>query len=310
MICNNRNGFLITQEKKKIWEVELKLVEKVFEVCKKYDLPIVSSSGTTIGAVRENGFIPWDDDIDLEMLRPDYDKLVSVASKEFQSPFFFQCAYTDKNYIRGHAQVRMDGTTAILRPDVFCDFHQGIFIDIFVFDAVPVSEREIKLLRKKTERLKHKMKLIAYRNVFLHSLNPLYKILGALSFLLYRQDDDKKIFKEFEETFRKQWNNNTTEVSLMAYSWDAFERNRRPKSFIKNIKFFPFENMMMPVPEQYHEILTRVYGDYMTPHQCPTGHGMFSVLSADHPYTDDLPKLRRNYFLKKIIEISKTFIGK
>ena len=149
MTSNNQNRFLITPEKRKIWEIELKLVEKVFEVCRKYNLSIVSSSGTTIGAVRENGFIPWDDDIDLEMLRPDYDKLVSIASKEFQSPFFFQCAYTDKNYVRGHAQVRMNGTAAILRQDIFCDFHQGIFIDIFVFDAVPKSKREINLLKKK-----------------------------------------------------------------------------------------------------------------------------------------------------------------
>ena len=90
-----RNGFSISHETKKIWDIQLKLVQKLLQVCNKHDLKVWADSGTLIGAVRDKGFIPWDDDIDINMMRDDYNKLISFAD-EFEKPYFLQCAYTDK----------------------------------------------------------------------------------------------------------------------------------------------------------------------------------------------------------------------
>ena len=88
-----------------------------------------------MGTVRHKGYIPWDDDIDMLMFREDYDKLIELADSEFKDPYFLQCAYTEKHYYRGHAQMRYKGTTAILKGDIYQPFDQSIFLDIFVYDG-------------------------------------------------------------------------------------------------------------------------------------------------------------------------------
>ena len=89
----------------------------------------------------------------MDMLRPDYDKLVSIASKAFKPPFFFQEAHTDKNYFNGHSQLRYVWSTAVRRVDINAPFHQGIFIDIFVMDSVPACDRKKEELIKETRNI-------------------------------------------------------------------------------------------------------------------------------------------------------------
>ena len=113
-----RRGYVISVEMKKIWSIQIAMLNKLLEVCKKYHLDIWADSGTLLGAVREKGYIPWDDDIDMVMMRKDYNRLVEVSKNEFLDPYFFQCMFTEKHYHRGHAQLRMKGTTAILPGDI------------------------------------------------------------------------------------------------------------------------------------------------------------------------------------------------
>ena len=74
-----RCGYLITEKMKRVWAVQLAMVDEVERICRKYGLRYFADSGTLIGAVRDRGYIPWDDDIDLAMLREDYDRFVKVA---------------------------------------------------------------------------------------------------------------------------------------------------------------------------------------------------------------------------------------
>ena len=154
-----RNGYTVTAQMKRVWAIQMDMAKKLIEVCDRNGLKVWAASGTLLGCVRDHGFIPWDDDIDMVMLRDDYDKLVSIAEKEFTHPYFFQTAYSEKApYPREHAQMRYANTAAILPYDIFADFDQSIFIDIFVMDGIPEDSAELTpeimdILKRDTEAL-------------------------------------------------------------------------------------------------------------------------------------------------------------
>ena len=132
------DGYEVSADIKQLWAAELERLDEIERVCKKYDITYFADWGTLLGAVRHKGFIPWDDDIDIMMLRDQYDLLCSHAD-EFEEPYFFQTFDTDEGYFRGHAQLRNSNTTGVLVDEVKKNvpFNQGIFIDIFPYDNVP-----------------------------------------------------------------------------------------------------------------------------------------------------------------------------
>lgn len=95
-------GYVVTPVMKRVRDVQMRLMRKLLDVCAAHGLRVWIDGGSLLGAVREKGYIPWDDDIDMIMMRRDYDRLVELAG-EFEQPFFLQCAHTDKGYARGHA---------------------------------------------------------------------------------------------------------------------------------------------------------------------------------------------------------------
>ena len=90
-----RSGYLVSSKMKKIWAVQLDLLEQIKHVCSRYHLTYYADSGTLLGAVRHKGYIPWDDDIDIVMKRSDYNKLIEIAPIEFKKPYFLQSAHSE-----------------------------------------------------------------------------------------------------------------------------------------------------------------------------------------------------------------------
>ncbi len=133
-------GFYVNEKMKLVWKTELELLKKFISVCEKYNLKYYMAGGSLLGAIRHSGFIPWDDDIDIDMPRDDYNKLLEIAKYEFTDPIFFQTTYTEQNYVRPHAQIRNSNTTAIVSHEKGLYFNQGIFIDIFPLDSVPTNK--------------------------------------------------------------------------------------------------------------------------------------------------------------------------
>ena len=156
-----RNGFLVTSHRKKLWNVQIGLINEFARICKKHNLKWFACYGTLLGAARHKGFIPWDDDVDLAMLRPDYNKFIKIAAEEIKYPYFLDnwCNYkceTDMDYsldsdfplikqssfLEGHFprfpifKIRDCRTTMIEFPDRK-NTNQGIWIDVFPFDPTP-----------------------------------------------------------------------------------------------------------------------------------------------------------------------------
>lgn len=265
-----RCGYRITAQMKKVWAVELDLLNEFARVCKKYDISFYITGGTLLGAVRHQGMIPWDDDVDVMVFRKDYDKLCEIGSKEFLHPYFFQTEEVDKGSLRGHIQLRNSETTGILRSEYTPQrkFNQGIFIDVFPLDNVPddASERErhLKNMAKLCKQYRKKAAQTIYykfrlrKNVFAMGcdliVHLLYKIWPSCSYC-----DHEELYKRFEFLSQAYNNIETENVVLVPFYKENCVRKR---SWFKDITYLPFEFLSMPVPAGYDELLAKTYGDY------------------------------------------------
>ncbi|MDE7384825.1 MAG: LicD family protein, partial [Anaeroplasmataceae bacterium] len=94
-------GFCVSELRKKVWSKQLEMVKIFIEICEKNNLKYFACGGTLIGAVRHNGYIPWDDDIDLMMPRKDYEDFLRIAPKYLDGKYFLQYNKTEKRYPNG-----------------------------------------------------------------------------------------------------------------------------------------------------------------------------------------------------------------
>ena len=118
--------------------IELEMLIEVDRICKKYSIKYNIIAGTLLGAVRHKGFIPWDDDADIAMLRTEYEKFRTACKKELDtSRFYFQDHRNTKGYRWGYGKLRRKNTIFLRENQEHMPYAQGIFIDIFPLDGVP-----------------------------------------------------------------------------------------------------------------------------------------------------------------------------
>lgn len=286
-----REDYLISSQMKKVWSIQLELLKELLTVCSKHNLKIWACGGTLLGVIRHKGYIPWDDDIDMVMPRKDYDQLIKIAPKAFKDPFYLQSAYTEKKYPRGHAQLRMKGTSAILPPDLYQSFDQSIFIDIFVYDGIPNDEKELNKLRDESSRLKTLMHRFTYPIFISKNYHIVYQSIKAKLYFLFHSF--QKTFNDYENCFRKY----DTEESILwgqisfAFDW-ALKFNILKKEYFKETIYLPFEDIFMPVPIEYDKVLRRQYGDYMQPVKAPSMHGEV-IFDTERSYKEVIKELRK-----------------
>lgn len=123
---------------RKLQMTELEMLIEVDRICRKYDIKYSLDGGTLLGAIRHDGFIPWDDDADVVMLRSEYNKFYEACSSELDSKrFFLQEFRTDAHYRWGYSKMRRNGTLFLREGQEHGKWNQSVFIDIFVYDWVP-----------------------------------------------------------------------------------------------------------------------------------------------------------------------------
>lgn len=277
-----RCGFTVSAEMKKVWAVQLDLLERFQEVCHRHNLTFFASGGTLLGAIRHKGYIPWDDDIDIMMMREDYEKLLDIAAAEFTAPYFFQTAWNDKNYSRGHAQLRNSNTTGMLPSEQGrFPFNQGIFIDIFPTDAVPDDPRE---RAAQCKRIKFWEKLL--KVTVRYPANPkktlVKNILHAVASLIpYRW-----IYWQMEKACTRYNGQGMQRAGLISFLPDD-DRLVFPVAAFDNIQTVPFEHITIDIPADYDTLLTHQYGDYMTMKRENSYHGGV-IFDTERSYLDYL----------------------
>lgn len=266
-----RHGYIVTKQMKEVWAVELDLLNELKKICEKYNLTYFVDSGTLIGAVRENGIIPWDDDIDVVMFREDYSKLIQVASKELTYPYFLQNAYSETApYVRAHSQLRNSDTTGCIEGDMDKNINRGIFIDIFPLDSLP-DNKLVYTIYKNIIRIFWKLICNAdYNCLSSHTLKG--KIFHRFANLIVNKNNFKKRFKQYENYCSKYNSRQCKSVSYIAYSRGK-EKHIWEKKWFSEIMLKKFEFTEVAIPVGYDARLKKEYGNYMVPAKATTMHG-------------------------------------
>ncbi|MBR5134374.1 MAG: LicD family protein [Clostridia bacterium] len=233
-------------------QVLLELVEEIDRICQKHDIPYILFAGSSLGAVRHQGFIPWDDDVDLAMLRKDYERFLEVAPKEIDpEKYYVQAEYSD-HWPMYYTKFRKNNTACIEKHHPKDKkVHQGIYVDICPCD----NAKDNAFLRK--------MQFYASRVVIAKSMakkgyetdSVAKKIIMVLSHLF-----PNRLFHRIAVN-RKDVN------SKMVHSFfggtSRYEKGQYPREWLTERVMMPFAHLTVPVSAHYDEMLTTQYGDYM-----------------------------------------------
>lgn len=282
-------GYKISKQMKEVWAVELDLLEQIKSICEKYGLKYYACGGTLLGAIRHNGFIPWDDDIDIAMLREDYEKLCS-HSDEFKAPYELQFYGKTSGYFTGHAQLRNTNTTGVLSTSIGKNYeipyNQGIFIDIFPLDAVPGDEVKKAEQIQKVKKLKRKaLKIYRITDGYIKERASLKRKAAHCFFSLL------PIFGSYDKLYRQylaecqRYNDEETDYVNMISFMPENEKLRIKRENLCDIKEVPFEFSSIMVEENYDAVLKVQYGDYMTPVKGGCYHGGV-IFDANVPFSE------------------------
>jgi len=280
-----RNGFLVTTERKKVWAILLDLMVVFDKVCKKHNIRYFLDSGSLLGAVRHNGFIPWDDDIDVTMPRDDYERFVKL-SDEFSHPYFLQTPYTDPEYFYSFAKIRNSETSAITQMFRYQPFNHGIWISIFPLDKFPLKEGE--------EIYYQIRQLTAENSTYMRMKNPYLDENNKKRVENYSGRDPLDTYEEIQK-IATQFNNSDTEFwGSIILTIVKFGRKPLPVKSFDNVEDHPFEHLHFPIPSGYDAVLRTQYGNYMQlpPVEEREAHDT-SLFDADNPYTYYIKNLPR-----------------
>lgn len=254
---------LTPEQFKTIQEYELQMLVELDRVCRTNDIHYTIWGGTLLGAVRHKGFIPWDDDADVVMLREDYEKLKKSADQFDPGICYFQDHDTDSEYRWGFGKLRKTGTKYVRVGQEHLKCNTGVFVDIFPLDDVPLSflgqalqDFHCTCLRK-----------IMWSEVGKYSapglLKAWYRFLSLIPI--------DAVFKSLATYTKKSRSTSPNKVRTLCfrsigklyYKHQLKDRYGMPKKWFLERTDYDFEGKQLTGVKDYDECLTFIFGDYM-----------------------------------------------
>ena len=263
-------NFMRKIELEELRRIQISILDVVTDFCEKHAINYWIDSGTLLGAIRHKGYIPWDDDIDIGMLREDYDKFMDLFNKH-NSRYKFYCIENNPNFLYPHGKV-LDTTTVLYEPDKKGN-KLSVNIDIFVYDNAPNEDDKVEKMydrRDKYRRLqelrcaKNKPRGNIIRRIFVHLVRGVLHLFPKNYFI-------KKILKNS----RRYVNAKTVRVG----NFTAYSRIACDKSIFNEFIKVEFEGKEYNAPIGYDAWLTAFYKDYMTlpPEEKRVSHHTFEA---------------------------------
>lgn len=300
-------GYKVSKKMKKVWNIELNMLKLVLDICKKHSLTIMMDAGSLLGTVRHHGFIPWDDDIDVIMPRPDYEKFLKIAKTEISSPFYLQSYYTEKQFFIDTTKIRCDDTAMASTEELlsYPNSHLGIFIDIFPFDLIPTD------LNNRQKFINNQQLMILYmdgrgKKLFFNKQES-NRYNEARSFMDKVKDySDDQLFEYHHSYVTEGCVDSSIGTNLAVFKM-PHETPYWDKSVFDDLTIAKFENLDVPIPSRYDEVLHAYYGDYLTPVKYPSVHGNLVkvILDPDKSFTF----YQKKYYFLQYVVLIKNFIS-
>lgn len=273
-----------TPEQKRLKEIELAIFRAFIDVCDKLNLKYYLLGGTLLGAVRHQGFIPWDDDIDVGMPREDYEIFVEKGQALLPKEYFIQTFKTDPDYAANFAKIRNCGTTFLETSVRNCNINHGVFIDVFPLDVYSADKTAQKRFSFKKTLLTIRVSTAFYLPSGTKSFK--IKIANALLSVIYPSYQRAIRARERLYTSFKSG----TLIANHSGAWGVKEIV--PAEWYGEGKILTFEGLTVRAPAHYELWLTQVYGDYMQlpPVEKRVTHHYTDVIDLDTPYTKYMKK--------------------
>lgn len=256
-------------EIQKIQKKELEMLRYFHEICEKHNLTYYICGGTLIGAVREQGFIPWDDDIDIMMPRKDYEWLLQHRKEILNGKYnLYDYRIDEKENNPRRVPALCDKSMKLVLKRSNVAREQYLLLDIFVLDGMPKGK-----IRREMHYvffwIWHIMLQLSCYDTTVNQYRAdrsfigkiLIKILNNIKFRP-KWNTQKLIQKEHDILKKYDWNHSDYVCSLLG---PFYKKEILPKVYFSHSVKLQFEDLSVNAPAKYHEILTHYYGDYMTP---------------------------------------------
>lgn len=269
-----REDFTIDVTMKTFWAAEMEVLREVSEVCERHGLQWYCAYGTLLGAVRHQGFIPWDDDMDIWMHRKDYNKFLEVAEKELPEGYLVESPMTEAGYTEFHTMV-LNAKSLSINPERLRKYHGCPFatgIDIFPLDYLPRNEEDrenvleiitlmsvlVGIIKKEEWDEKDVSNITEGRNT-------IADICGVTFREVIEIENKTKLVSEIYKIanyLAMSYGEDEGDELVMYISYIMNPRKIFHKDLFAEVIEMPYEGFGVPVPSGYDEILRNQYGDY------------------------------------------------
>lgn len=239
-------------------KISFEILKKIDAFCKKENINYFIAYGTLLGAVRHQGFIPWDDDIDLIMFRDDYNRFINSFNSSNTAGRVYCLSFENETFYLPYAKV-VDTSTKVYQNDFIELENSGIAVDIFPFDYVGDTEAEC---------IKMKRKFLIGGKMLRYSLyNNYHELSTRLSYKIVLYVFSKIIgYKRIRRMIVKGIKISKTEKKY-SFSYGTFlfgDKTLYHTRWFDDVEYLEFEDALFPAPKCYKEYLEEHYGDYLT----------------------------------------------